>query len=256
MAKEFMEALGAAEPQASKADTTVATEPTAVSTVPASGTSTEKQPDTTATQKTEADQQPPVSEKPAVNYVEEAAYWRGRYEAISNAGQKPAEQPATISDEEYKRQEEEFLADPRGTTAKLVNKAIEETKQSIRMETSVVQMRRETTDYDQKIAKFTELAKSDPTLAFQLTQQIDPARFAYNYAKRSEALAAHGGDPEKMRAELEKKLRAEIEQELRQKMALQDAGSTPPTPATAKGSGGIASAKPSSMDPLHGNPFD
>jgi hypothetical protein len=189
---------------------------------------------------------------------EDAAYWRGVAEAARGGNGGAAQQPQTLSEEEIKRQEEEFLADPHGYVNRMVEEKLNTGLGQYRLNQSVAAMQREAPDFDVMAVKFRELANKNPSLWSQADADVDPARWAYNYAKQQDELSKHGGDPSKLKESLKKELLPELEAEIRQKIALEQAGETPPTPATAGGSGGTAPAKPTetNLDPLAGNPYD
>jgi uncharacterized protein YhaN len=65
---------------------------------------------------------------------------------------------------------------------------------------------------DAAIARFKELAASNPALHQELRNHRHPYKFAYDYVKRSEALAEIG-DPKSYREKLEAEIRARVEAE-------------------------------------------
>lgn len=83
-------------------------------------------------------------------------------------------------------------------------------------------------DIDEKIAAFKKVADTNPALQQELLAQVDPYEFAYNYARRLQALAEVGDDPNAFRT----KVRSEIEAELRAKILAEMAeGVGVPAPA-------------------------
>lgn len=221
---------------------------------PVAGVSTEG---VSETKKVEivSSQHPEVKDDP-VKLREEAAYWRGRYEALNGQAANHTKAEPTLTDEDRRKLEDEYLSDPRGVTEKIISQHMSKALWDFTIKNSEAQMRREARDYDQVAGEFVEMAKRDSSLNYQLSQQADPARFAYNYVMQQKAMKQYGGDPNKIKEEIEKEIRAKVEQEYRQKIAQRDAGLTPVTPAAAKGSGGTTPARPSKMDPLEKNPFD
>ena len=78
---------------------------------------------------------------------------------------------------------------------------------------SVELMRSLHDDYDDKEAKFIDMAQSNPMLIHQMNQSSNPAKFAYDYVNQQEKLAQMQ-DPsyeEKLRAEIKAELQAEMQ---------------------------------------------
>ena len=75
-------------------------------------------------------------------------------------------------------------------------------------------------DYDQMEAKFLQMANDNPSLAQALRESTNPAKFAYETAKKAErfeALQNVDAYEAKIRAEIEAKIRAELTGQVSQK---------------------------------------
>lgn len=83
-----------------------------------------------------------------------------------------------------------------------------------RLELTQELMRDAHPDYDELESEFIELARENPFLIQQLQQAKNPARFAYETAKKARDAAALK-DVDKLKADLEAKLRAELEEKIR-----------------------------------------
>lgn len=132
---------------------------------------------------------------------------------------------AAVADERRKRQELErrlaelqpkpsaaeqpkaFWDDPEGAL-KRHEAAIAQTALNTRLQTAELIARNKYQDFDEKIARFSELVSNTPGLAPQWLNSPDPAEFAYRTAKNHMELQ-DAGSLEQMRADIEKKVRAE-----------------------------------------------
>jgi hypothetical protein len=86
-----------------------------------------------------------------------------------------------------------------------------------RIDLSEELMREQHPDYDELKEEFVQLATENPFYADQLAKAKNPAKFAYETAKKARQ-AASLGDVDKMRAELESKIRGELEQKIRKEL--------------------------------------
>lgn len=190
----------------------------------------------------------------ATKAAAEAAYWRG----LAEGRQQPGGNGSTpqLTEEEALRREEEYLADPLGQTKQIVRSTIKEALGEFTMAQSVARMQAEKPDYLEKIAVYQQMSAKDGTLDVHLGRQSDPARWAYDYVVRQEALAKQD-DPEALEAKVKERVDAEVAK-IRREMGLSDAATTPPTPARGSASGGTAPANSGANipDPLDGNAFD
>jgi hypothetical protein len=161
--------------------------------------------------------------------TEETAYWRGRAEA----GSKPKEEDKT----EQQNRENEFLTNPVGFTESMIQQRLAEAVTQDRWARSIYSVEREHKDWTDKRDKFLGMAKEDPTLEARAMNHPDPARYAYEYVKQRETMAA----PEDL-VSLKAKIRAEVEADLKKERALAEAGAIPQTLASASGTGGGGSS--------------
>lgn len=118
-------------------------------------------------------------------------------------------------------------------------------------------------DYDEMESRFVDLARENPQLIVQMQQSANPARFAYDTAKKAEQLDQLNNVDEykakleaQLRTELEGKLRAELQAE-QEKQQKKDAAILPSlTGVNSKG--GLSSSDwsgPTSLDQiLKGSP--
>jgi hypothetical protein len=88
---------------------------------------------------------------------------------------------------------------------------------AIRIEMSQDLLRMQHEDYDAMEANFVAMANENPSLAQQMVESSNPAKFAYDTAKKAEKLARMENIDEweaQKTAEIEAKVRAQIEAEL------------------------------------------
>ena len=83
-----------------------------------------------------------------------------------------------------------------------------------RLELTQELMRDAHQDYDELESEFVELAQQNPFLIQELQQARNPAKFAYETAKKARDAAALK-DVDKLKADLEAKIRAELEAKIR-----------------------------------------
>lgn len=132
---------------------------------------------------------------------------------------------AAVADERRKRQELErrlaelqpkpaaaetpkaFWDDPEGAL-KRHETAIAQTALNTRLQTAELIARNKYQDFDEKIARFSELVSNTPGLAPQWLNSPDPAEFAYRTAKNHMELQ-DAGSLDQMRSDIEKRVRAE-----------------------------------------------
>jgi hypothetical protein len=206
--------------------------------------------------------QPAAVDGDLVKAREEAAYWRGVAEAAARNGQSATPKTPDLTEEQLKELEDRFLVDPRGETQKIIGEVLGAELKRFTQQQSVSRMMTEVDDYDTVHQKVNERYNRDPAFRAHIDSQVlnhpDPARVLYQIGKHMDSFTANPVDKDAERKAMEEKIRAEVEAELKKKFALQEAGNTPPTPATAKGSGGTSPANPSGNDPdpLANNPFD
>lgn len=124
-----------------------------------------------------------------------------------------------------------------------------------RLELTQELMRDAHTDYDELESEFIDLAKANPFLLQQLQQARNPARFAYETAKKARDAAALQ-DVGKLRADIEAKIRAELEEKLRKEVeeSLKRDGkkreALAPSLAAAQSKGAMNEAPDESLDSI------
>lgn len=111
-------------------------------------------------------------------------------------------------------------------------------------------------EVDAKIAIFKKAAETNPVLQAQLEHQPDPYGWAYEQAKRIQAMEEIGPDPGAFRAKLEADLRAKLEAELREKLQAEYGGvPVRPAPNLTPSLGTARSAAPRSAEPVSAPDF-
>lgn len=114
----------------------------------------------------------------------------------------------------------DFFADPDKALKEVGEQLEHKFQQKLyeqRLEVSQELMREKYPDYDELETEFVELAKENPVLIREIGQASNPARYAYETAKKARE-AASLKDVDKVRAELEQKLRGEIEEKVRREI--------------------------------------
>ncbi len=99
---------------------------------------------------------------------------------------------------------DQALSDVTSTVASEVQKA--------RIDMSVVLYSELKDDYAEMEAIFAEAAQSNRSLAIEMAQSANPAKFAYDYGKTQTQMSQYS-DPAKMREQIKAELRAEMEAE-------------------------------------------
>ena len=166
-----------------------------------------------------------VEEKPAVPAApqqelteKEKAFLKAAHEERGKR-QELERRLAAIEAAKPKEPEKEFWDDPVEAIAKQ-RREFQEQLTAMRLGTSEQIARSRYPDFNEKVAKFSELAMATPGLAQQMLSHPDPATFAYNTAKNHMELQAAGG-MEQMRANMKREItahvRAELEAELKAK---------------------------------------
>jgi len=175
---------------------------------------------------------------------QEAAYLRGLYEARQQAAEQQPQQP---SPEELERQ---FYSDPIAYTSTVAQQAAAQAVAQERAQRAAIseqRARQELADYDDVVAPVIAEARSNPNLYQQLAAAPDPARWAYEYAKRQQQ-QAQPVDIEAIKAQA----KAEALAELRKQQAVSAASQTPKTQAGATGAGQGALPSDAIPDPFAG----
>ncbi len=142
-----------------------------------------------------------------------------------------------------KEPEKTFWEDPEGALAKereATERVRQETQQAVlnmRLQTAETIARSKHADFDEKIAVFSELAKTTPGLGQQWLASTDPAEYAYQLGKSHMELREAGG-LEQLRAKIEKETRVKLEAEYAKKAQELEAqrAALPPTLTNAHAS--------------------
>ena len=152
-----------------------------------------------------------------------------------------------------------FWDDPEGA----LNRQKQEVQSAIvstKLQTSEAIARSRHKDFDEKVAKFGELAQSTPGLAQQMISAPDPAEFAYRTAANHIALQEAGGLDamrQKIEEETRVKVRAELEVELKDKAdaLAKERAALPGSLSDAPSKGNIRPvwSGPTAMDDILGN---
>ena len=172
-------------------------------------------PESKAEQKTE-DEEGPESWTKAMGIAErkkrQAAESRAeqaeqRVKQLESGGQPTEEQKA------------DWYADPE-KAAQAMQQQLSQQAFNTKLELSQDMMRGQFEDYDDLETEFVDLAKQDPRLIQEMQQAPNPARFAYETAKKAreyEAMKDVDSYKAKLKQELEAELRKELEAEQQQK---------------------------------------
>ena len=183
---------------------------------------------------------------------------------------------AAVLDERRKRQELErklaefeksnedkpdrpdLFADPDGALEHVRAELREELQSTIsntRLEISQELMRDRHDDYDELETEFVDMAKDNPVLLKELNASPNPARYAYETARKARE-AAELKDVDKMRAKMESEIRAEIEAKLKAEMeessqkASKKREAVAPSLAASQSKGGVDDHQDDSLDAI------
>lgn len=156
-----------------------------------------------------------------------------------------------------KEPEKGFWDDPEGALAKHEQK-LQMAITGQHLKTSETIARTRYTDFDEKVAKFAELAQTVPGLGQQMIASADPAEFAYKTAKNHMEIQEAGGLDAmrtKMEADIETKVRTRLEAELKAKAdaLAADRAALPESLSQARATGGATKpvwSGPPSMDSI------
>lgn len=204
-------------------------------------------------EQTKAEAQPPSAETGEQKPKEEE--WTKK--AVLDERRKRQELERKLADLEKAQQQPaqrpDLFADPEGALGHTEAKLRQELY-AARIEMSQELMRSQHADYDELEAEFSELAKDNPVLLKQLAQAANPARFAYETARKAREAEALN-DVDKVRAELEAKHLADIEARVRKeyeekygKEAVKRAAASAPSLAATTGKSSINDQPNESLD--------
>lgn len=161
---------------------------------------------------------------------------------------------------EDKPQRPDVFADPDGAFGHVEQTLRQEMARQIhstRLELSQEMMRTVYQDYDELESEFVDMAKDNPVLLQDLQQSANPAKFAYETAKKARE-AAELKDVDKMRAKIEAELRAELEAQIKaeseqsQAKTAQKREALTPSLAATQSKGGIDDAVDESLEAIIG----
>lgn len=170
---------------------------------------------TTAVESEEKEQEP---EAEAVKEPEEKEPWTKA--AYMSEKKKRQELERKLAEVEQKPLPD-AIDDPEGFSNALRSE-LATTAFSIKTELSQDLMRELHDDYDEKEAVFMELAQDNPSLVQELREASNPARFAYETAKKHEELQQLK-DVDSYKAKLRKELEAELRKEIMGEKEAKDA---------------------------------
>lgn len=166
----------------------------------------------------------------------ELAYLRGRVDG------QPKEKPKEPSEEDL---DNEFLLSPSATLKTRLDQRVDQAMRDYRANLSDAVMRREAEDYPAMLEEFSQLAGAHPELWQRAAEEMEPARAIYNFMK------THKNPPKPVdEKKLREQIRAEIEEEIKKKAAIEEAETTPPSPAGTPGSGETLASKFKTIDDL------
>jgi hypothetical protein len=155
----------------------------------------------------------PVVESPEELEAKKELAQKGLITAVMSERRKRQEAEAKLQSILQQQQPQDYYQDPQQQPAQPQN---QEWKTAL-MAMSEVQAKAAHSDYDEKLAAFTEHinATKDASLWAQIENAVHPAEAAYQFGKSLLIQKKYGSDPEQMAA----KIRAEVEQEIRAKQA-------------------------------------
>lgn len=165
-------------------------------------------PESKAEQKTEDEEGPESWTKSAVlDERRKRQALEAELEKLRQGGQPPeAEKPDWYGDPEK--------------AAQAMQQQVSQQAFNTKLDLSQDMMRAQHEDYDELETEFVDLAKQDPRLIQEMQQATNPARFAYDTAKKAREYAAMkdvDSYKAKLRQEVEAELRKELEAEQQQK---------------------------------------
>lgn len=168
-------------------------------------------PESKAEQKTEDEEGPESWTKAAV--LDERRKRQALEAELEKVRQGQQQQPANEAEKA------DWYADPE-KAAQAMQQQLSQQAFNTKLELSQDMMRAQFEDYDEHETEFVDLAKQDPRLIQEMQQAPNPARFAYDTAKKAreyEAMKDVDSYKAKLRQELEAELRKELEAEQQQK---------------------------------------
>ena len=173
---------------------------------------------------------------------------------------------AAVLDERRKRQElerqleqalkdktpeekKDWFDDPEGAASQ-IKQEFQSQLANTRIEMSQEFMRSMHEDYDELEAEFVDLAKGNPAMLAEFQQSKNPAKFAYDTARKHREYADLK-DVDKAKAKLREEIRAELEKEYQQKAEKEQKkrDAIPPS-LSSQGKGGLSADDYSGPTPL------
>ena len=168
-------------------------------------------PESKAEQKTEEEEGPESWTKAAV--LDERRKRQALEAELEKLRQGQQQQPANEAEKA------DWYADPE-KAAQTMQQQLSQQAFNTKLELSQDMMRAQFEDYDEHETEFVDLAKQDPRLIQEMQQAPNPARFAYETAKKArdyEAMKDVDSYKAKLQQEIEAKVRKELEAEQQQK---------------------------------------
>lgn len=202
-------------------------------------------PESKAEQKTEDEEGPESWTKAAV--LDERRKRQALEAELEKVRQGQQKEPAAETEKP------DWYSDPE-KAAQAMQQQVSQQAFNTKLELSQDMMRGQFEDYDELETEFVDLAKQDPRLIQEMQQAANPARFAYETAKKAREYTAMkdvDSYKAKLRQEVEAELRKELEAEQQQKAEAQQRKRDAIDPSLASStSGGLKSDDYAGPTPL------
>lgn len=154
-----------------------------------------------------------------------------------------------LQTEKKPEEKKDWFDDPEGAASQ-IKQEFQSQIANTRIELSQEFMRTLHEDYDELEAEFVDLAKGNPAMLAEFQQSNNPAKFAYETARRHREYAELK-DVDKTRAKMREEIRAELEQEFQQKAEAQQKKRDAIQPSlSSQGKGGLSADDYSGPTPL------
>lgn len=121
--------------------------------------------------------------------------------SAAQAAPQPAPAPQAL-------QRPDVLQDPEGYT-RYIETQLQTQPVMLRREMSEAMLMESKADAAEVIQEFAQVARQNPALIQEMDRQMNPAKWAYDYVKRSRVLQEIGGDPEAWKTQQLEALKAQ-----------------------------------------------